>query len=88
MKGPPVLLNRAQADAFLSEARRTAVFRNSQLMAAAVMPNHVHMVVVAPAELSGERLLQEFKRNGARVLHQKFGKVAPGTIWTKSGSTR
>lgn len=52
------------------------------------MANHVHLVVVVPAELRGERLLQEFKSYGSRALNQRFGKPTSGTWWTKSGSTR
>ncbi|MFQ3592854.1 MAG: transposase [Gemmataceae bacterium] len=88
MKGDPVWLKQAHAKAFLAEAQRTATFRHWQLLAAAVMANHVHLVVVAPDDVVGERLLQEFKSYGSRVLNAQFGKPASGTWWTKSGSTR
>lgn len=88
MKGDPVWLTRDQAETFLAEARRTAAFRNWLLFAAAIMANHVHLVVGVPTDLPGERLLQEFKSYGSRVLNQRFGKPKSGTWWTKSGSTR
>ncbi len=88
MKGKPIWLRPAQADVFLAEAIRTAEFRKWSLLAAAVMANHVHLVVVVPDDLPGERLLREFKSYGSRALNQRFGKPTSGTWWTKSGSTR
>jgi REP element-mobilizing transposase RayT len=88
MKGEPVWLNPAHAEPLLAETRRTAAFRYWQLLAGAVMANHVHLVVAAPADVVGERLLQEFKSYGSRVLSRQFGKPTSGTWWTKSGSTR
>lgn len=88
MKGKPVWLTPDQADVFLAEAQRTARFRSWRLLAAAVMANHVHLVVIVPAELPGERLLQEFKSYGSRAMNHQFGTPGSGTWWTKSGSTR
>ena len=88
MKGDPVWLTLTQAESFLHEAQRTAGFHQWQLLATAVMANHVHLVVIVPDDLPGERLLQEFKSYGSRVLNKQFGKPQSGTWWTKSGSTR
>jgi len=88
MKEAPVWLDLPQAEAFLAEAQRTAVYRQWRLLAAAIMANHVHLIVEVPEDLSGERLLQEFESYGSRILNQQFGKPASGTWWTKSGSTR
>jgi REP element-mobilizing transposase RayT len=88
MRGQPVWLTPPQANTFLGEAQRTAVFRAWRLLAAAVMANHVHLVVGVPDDLPGERLLQEFKSYGSRVLNQQYGRPESGTWWTKSGSTR
>jgi REP element-mobilizing transposase RayT len=88
MKGVPVWLNHAHAEVFLAECRRTATFRHWQLLAVAVIANHVHLVVAVAVDLPGERLLQEFKSYGSRMLNREFGKPSSGTWWTKSGSTR
>jgi REP element-mobilizing transposase RayT len=88
MRGQPVWLTPPQANTFLGEAQRTAVFRAWRLLAAAIMANHVHLVVGVPDDLPGERLLQEFKSYGSRVLNQQYGRPESGTWWTKSGSTR
>ena len=88
LRGEPVWLNSPQAFAFLEEARRTAEFHGWHLLAVAVMANHVHLVVHSPGELSGTRLLQQFKSYGSRTLNNRFGKPVSRTWWTKSGSTR
>jgi REP element-mobilizing transposase RayT len=88
MRGEPVWIDSPQAELFLEEARRVAEFRNWPLLAIAVMANHAHLVVTAPKGIPGERLLQEFKSYGSRVLTRRFGARESGTWWTKSGSTR
>jgi REP element-mobilizing transposase RayT len=88
MKGEPIWLTRTQAEVFLAESQRTAEYRHWQLLAVAVMANHVHLVVVVAGDIPGERLLQEFKSYGSRALNRQFGKPTLGTWWTKSGSTR
>jgi REP element-mobilizing transposase RayT len=88
MRGEPVWIDSPQAELFLEEARRVAEFRIWPLLAIAVMANHAHLVVTAPKGIPGERLLQEFKSYGSRVLTRRFGARESGTWWTKSGSTR
>jgi REP element-mobilizing transposase RayT len=88
MKGEPIWLTHTQAEVFLAESQRTATYRHWHLLAVAVMANHVHLIVGATDNVPGERLLQEFKSYGSRVLNAQFGKPTSGTWWTKSGSTR
>ncbi|MCY2948662.1 MAG: transposase [Planctomycetota bacterium] len=71
MRGEPVWIDSPQAELFLEEARRVAEFRIWPLLAIAVMANHAHLVVTAPKGIPGERLLQEFKSYGSRVLNRK-----------------
>lgn len=77
-----------RAEVFLAEVLRTAEIRLWRLFAAAVMANHVHLVIGVPGNVAGERLLQEFKSYGARALNKRFGRPKSGSCWTESGSTR
>lgn len=88
MKGKPVLLNAEQAQAALTQFQETASFRGWNLLAAAVMANHFHLVVTAPATLLTENLLRDFKSYASRVLNQHWSKPTSGTWWTASGSRR
>jgi REP element-mobilizing transposase RayT len=88
MVSEPVRLNRHHAEAVMAEFHRTAAHHRWQLLAAAVMHNHVHLVVITPEDIAGNRLLQEFKSYGSRVLNKSFGTPRAGTWWTRSGSTR
>ena len=88
MNGPAVWLDRVHAETVLAEVQRTATFHGWNLLAIAIMANHVHLVIVAIEEISGSKLLQEFKSYGARALNRQFGKLTSGTWWTRSGSAR
>jgi REP element-mobilizing transposase RayT len=88
MRGGEVYLTAPQAEHAAAEFRRTAGFRGWVLHAVAVMRNHAHLVLTAPDNVSGSRLLQEFKSYGSRSLNSVFGTPDGGTWWTKSGSTR
>ncbi len=77
-----------QADALVEQFRETADFRGWSLFAAAVMSNHVHVVVGVPGDPEPELLLRDFKSYGSRRLNRRFGKPTSGTWWTESGSRR
>lgn len=88
MKGPPILLGRAHAEVLLSQFRETALIRGWSLLAAAVMANHVHIVVQTPPDADPTKVLGDFKAYGSRALTARFGKPASGTWWTYGGSKR
>src|SRR4051794_30447181 len=48
--GDPIYLRDEQAGVLLSQFQETARFRHWQLMAVAVMPNHIHVVVGVPGD--------------------------------------
>ena len=62
MKGDPILLDVAQAEAVLAQFRETADFRRWLLLAGSVMANHVHLVVEAPATVRTDDLLRDLKK--------------------------
>ena len=84
----PIFLTASQANVLLAQFHETARFRGWMLLAAAVMANHVHLVVAVPGDPEPEKLLQSFKAYGSRALNQKFGRPVSDTWWTASGSTR
>src|SRR5207245_3764545 len=88
MKGPPVYVEMVHAEILVAQFRETAAYRRWQLLAVAVMANHVHLVVRAPEGAAPTKVLGDFKAYGSRALSARFGKPASGTWWTYGGSKR
>ncbi len=88
MSGPPILLVPDQAEALMTQFRETAAYRGWHLDAAAIMANHIHLVVTVDGDPDPEYLLRDFKSYGSRALNTRWGKPVNGTWWTKSGSKR
>ena len=88
LKCPPIRLCLEQAEVLLAQFQQTAAFRQWQLIAVAIMVNHVHIVVGVPGDPDPEKILGDFKAYGSRVLSQLSGKPKSGTWWTESGSKR
>jgi REP element-mobilizing transposase RayT len=86
--GGPLRLNRIQAEALLAQFQETARYRGWELLAVAVMANHVHLVVGVKGDPEPADLLRDFKSYGSRALNRQSGKPASGTWWTESGSRR
>jgi REP element-mobilizing transposase RayT len=88
MTAEPAFLDAAQADAAVDQFRETAAFRGWQLLAAAAMCNHVHVVVGVPGDPSPDKLLGDFKAWGTRRLNDGWGRRPNGTWWADGGSKR
>ncbi len=88
MAGPPVYLNLEQATALLDQFRETANYRGWELIAIAIMRNHVHIVVGVPGDPEPETILGNLKSYGSRRLNREFGKRESDTWWTEGGSRR
>ena len=88
MKGPPLFLDRAQAELLLGQFQETAAYRAWELQAAAVMFNHWHLVVVAPGDPDPGRMLADFKAYATRILNRQYDKPLSETWWTGKGSKR
>jgi hypothetical protein len=71
MKGDAVLLTGAHAEVVVEQFRQTAGFRRWHLHAVAVMANHFHLVVTAPADILSDNLLRDFKSYASRALNQQ-----------------
>ena len=88
MKGDPVWLIGEQARALLEQFHETAQYRNWQLLAVAIMANHIHIVIGVPGDPEPEKLLQSLKAYGSRKLNKAWDRPASDTWWTESGSRR
>lgn len=88
LKGPPILFGNRHASVLARQFRETAAYRDWSLLALAVMPNHIHLVVVVQSNRDPRRILIDFKAYGSRALNREFGKPSAGTWWTTNGSKR
>jgi REP element-mobilizing transposase RayT len=88
LRGEPIRLNREQADALQSQFRETAAFRGWQIIASAIMANHVPLVVGVAGNPDPTKILGDFKAFGSRAMNAMRGKPAAGTWWAYSGSKR
>ena len=81
-----VLLDLPQAEAIADQLRETAAHRGWRLLALAVMPNHVHVVLGVPGDPDPDKLLGDFKAWGTRRLNSGWDRREHW--WTQGGSTR
>ena len=81
-----VVLDQPQADAVAEQLRETAGFRGWHILALAVLPNHVHVLVGVPGDPDPERLLADFKAWATRRLNAN-GQPRKHW-WVQSGSRR
>ena len=88
MKGPPILLSKAQADCLFEQFQETACLRQWSLMGVSISPSHIHLLVGVPGDPSPEKILGDFKAWGTRALNKKWGQPASETWWTQGGSKR
>lgn len=88
MLGPPIRLSSEHAAVVIEQFRETAKYRGWELLAVAVMANHVHLVVGVPGDPKPEQILHSFKSYASRALNQRWAKPVNGTWWTESGSKR
>jgi REP element-mobilizing transposase RayT len=88
LRAAPVRVDKEQAEVLLKQFLETATFRGWQLLAVAVLVNHVHLVVGVPGDPDPTKVLGDFKAYGSRALSQRWGKPRSGTWWTYAGSKR
>jgi len=88
LKGPVIRITLEQAQVLTPQLQETAAYRGWQLLASAVMVNHVHLVVGVPCDPSPHKILGDFKAYCSRKLNQQWGKPPSDTWWTYDGSKR
>jgi REP element-mobilizing transposase RayT len=88
MKGPPVSLDQAAAEAMIAQYQETCRVRDWELEASSVMYNHTHIVVGVAGDPDPQSILETFKSWATRAV-KKLRPVPPnGTFWTAKGSKR
>jgi REP element-mobilizing transposase RayT len=88
LKGPPIYLNRVQAETVLAQFQETALYRGWMLHAVSIMPNHFHVVIEVSGDPDPKRILADLKAYATRKLSREFGKPVSETWWTSGGSKR
>lgn len=88
MLGEPTYLTESQARMVVEQFQETARFRKWELIAAAVMFNHFHILVGVEGDPDPGKLLGDFKSWASRRLNEHFGTRDPGHWWTSCGSKR
>jgi REP element-mobilizing transposase RayT len=88
LKGRPILVNSNQPECVLAQIRETATYRHWRLPAAAVMRDHVHLVVLADDAVKSTELVRTFKSYASRALNAENAKPTGGRWWTTSASRR
>jgi REP element-mobilizing transposase RayT len=76
------------ARVLLADFCRTAEVHFWDLIAVAVMRNHVHLVVGVAGDPDPSDLLRHFKTYGSKTLSRAAGRPDNGRWWTQSGSRR
>ena len=87
-KGPAVFLALGQAEVVLEQLSETAQYRGWDLLAVAIMGNHIHVIVGVPGDPDPATLIGIFKSYVSRLLNKHFCRPVSGTWWTESGSRR
>ena len=88
LAGDPVRLTRAQAEVVRRQFEETARYRGWQLLAGAIMANHVHVVVGVPGDPDPSALLRDFKSYASRALNLRDRASVRPRWWTEQGSKR
>ncbi len=88
MKAPPIWLSRRDAMITLRQFQITAGIRGWELIAVAIMRNHVHLVVGVQGDPDPATLLRDFKSYSSRALNAATARPPNGRWWTQSGSRR
>jgi hypothetical protein len=88
MSGPPVNLDKADADAMIAQYQETARIRGWVLQAASIMYNHAHLVISVPGDRDPQAMLETLKSWATRALKKIRALPPNGTFWTAKGSKR
>lgn len=87
-KGQPIVLSMEQAQILLAQWQDTANRRGWNLLGAAIMPHHVHLVLEADDQTPADNIVRDLKAYGSRALNHRWPRPASGTWWTGGGGSR
>jgi len=87
-KGEPVLFNSEHAKVLFEQFQETVSHRHWIMYGAAIMPNHVHVLLETSGDTVPEKAAGDLKSFGSLRLNRVFGKPESGTWWTSGSSIR
>jgi len=87
LKHDPVWLTAVDADILLTQLQETSQYRGWELLAVAIMSNHIHLVVGVADDPEPTTLLRDFKAYGSRALNLRSSQKLM-RWWTEHGSVR
>jgi REP element-mobilizing transposase RayT len=85
---PPIYLSAEHVHPLCDQFQETATYRGWQLIAVAIMRNHIHVEVGVPGDPNPDHILRDLKSYASRSLNRRLARPASGTWWTESGSKR
>jgi len=88
LNGDPIYFNNEQAVVVCNQFVATGQHRGWVVQAIAVMSNHFHIVLTAPASVKSESILRDLKSYASRELNKRWPRPESGRWWTRSGSRR
>lgn len=84
----PFYLIAEQAVVMVGQYQETSRIRGFELCAAAVMPDHTHLVVGVPGDPDPHHLRELYKSWATRALKKRWALPKSGTFFTAGGSVR
>ena len=84
----PIRLTKPQAELLITQFQETCDFRRWFFGAAAIMANHIHVLLGVTGDPDPDHILRDLKSYGSRALNRNGNRPASGTWWTQSGSKR
>ncbi|QDT17992.1 transposase [Alienimonas californiensis] len=85
MTHPPTRLHAECVRPLLNQFAETAGVRGWRCLAAAVMADHVHLLIGVNGDPAPDAILRDFKAYGSRALNRRLG---ARRWWSDGGSTR
>ena len=86
MRGQPFRMDTAARAIVQATLLEVAAYRGWAILAANVLPTHVHLLVQATAQ--PEKVMRDFKSYATRRLREQGYVDNPRNVWTEHGSTR
>lgn len=86
--GDLIYLQNEHTTTIRNQFEETAEHRGWVIVIAAIMANHIHLVVGVFGDPEPSNLLRDFKSYASGALNRQFSKPQSGTWWTEQGSKR
>ena len=88
LKCEPVRFDSEHANVLFEQFQETVAHRHWTMFGAAIMPNHVHVLLETSDDTEPKKVAGTLKSYGSRRLNAVFGKPKSETWWTAGCSIR